>query len=177
MSRYDRSWPVALGAVVFGVLFGGWIVGVPGFLTGADHTPTVRPSDGLRGPLAPPRRPLPPPTYRPPMVLSNSGTYKALEKLKRSEDPAQRASAAGILSLSVEPERVLAPLTFALENDEDVFVRLVSAQSIGRLGAPEGLEPLTRAATADPSPRVRAMAAEAHDSLLARIPVQRNDGG
>lgn len=109
------------------------------------------------------------------MVLSNSGTYKALEKLRTSTNPAVRASSAGILSLSVEPERVLPALVDALENDHDEFVRLAAAQSIGRIGAVEGLAPLTRAVANDPSDRVRTMAIEAHDSLMARVPVVRKD--
>lgn len=109
------------------------------------------------------------------MVLSNSGTYKALEDLK-SPRAEIRASGAGRLSLSAEPERALPPLIGALENDDDAFVRLVAAQAIGRLGAEEGLAPLMRAAANDPSERVRAMAVEAHDSLLARVPVERSGG-
>lgn len=172
MSTNDRTWPVALVAVAVGALAGAWIFGSP-FDALGPTTPTVDPRDGLRGPIAPPPRPLPPPRYRPPMVLSNSGTYKALDDLKGATDPILRASGAGRLSLSVEPERVLPALIYALENDADAYVRLVAAQSIGRLGATEGLAPLTRAAADDPSPRVRAMAMEAHDSLMARVPVAR----
>lgn len=176
MKRYERTWPVAVLAIVVGAV-GGWaLLGPPSVGAGPSPAERVSPRDGLRGPIAPPPRPRPPPSYTPPMVLSNSGTYKALEKLRTSTDPAIRASSAGILSLSVEPERVLPALSDALENDQDEFVRLVAAQSIGRIGAVEGLAPLTRAATNDPSERVRAMAIEAHDSLMARAPVVRKDG-
>lgn len=75
--------------------------------------------------------------------------------------------------MSAEPERVLPALIGALEGDDDEFVRLVAAQSIGRLGAEEGLAPLMRAAADDPSAWVRGMAVEAHDSLMARVPVVR----
>lgn len=185
MSRHERSWPLAALAVALGLVSGAWLVGMPsvdlevpgsGLLRGrAGRTPTVHPRDGLRGPIAPPPRPRPPPRYRPPMVLSNSGTYKAMAKLD-DPDPRLRASAVGVLALSAEPERVLPAMISALEGDADPFVRLVAAQAIGRLGAEEGLAPLMRAAADDPSPRVRAMAVEAHDSLMARVPVVRNDG-
>lgn len=185
MSKHERSWPLALGAVVLGIAAGSLFLGVPwpkvplpGLTSlGQDRgVPTVEPRDGLRGPVAPPPRPRPPPSYRPPMVLSNSGTYKALEAL-RSPDASQRAAGAGTLSLSAEPERVLPALIGALEGDDDEFVRLVAAQSIGRLGAEEGLAPLMRAAADDPSAWVRGMAVEAHDSLMARVPVVRDGGG
>ena len=183
MRGYERSWPLAVVAVGLGVVAGsiwtGWRpldVPIPGVSWERDAgTPTVDPRDGLRGPVAPPPRPRPPPRYRPPMVLSNSGTYKALEAL-RSPDADERASGAGRLSLSAEPERVLPALIGALEGDDDEFVRLVAAQSIGRLAAEEGLAPLMRAAAGDPSARVRAMAVEAHDSLMARVPVVREEG-
>lgn len=107
------------------------------------------------------------------MILSNSGTYNALEAL-RSPRAEIRASGAGRLALSIEPERALPALIGALEGDEDAHVRLVAAQAIGRLGSTDGLAPLMRAAANDESPRVRAMAVEAHDSLMARVPVERS---
>ena len=175
MRDYDRTWPLAATAVALGVAVGASVLRVSSLHTSHDSPPIVTPRDGLRGPLAPPPRPLPPPQYRPPMVLSNSGTYKALEAL-RSPRAAIRAGAAGVLALSAEPERALPPLLGALEMDADPYVRLVAAQAIGRLGAEEGLAPLMRAAANDPSERVRAMAREAHDSLLARVPVVRPGG-
>lgn len=175
MSRYDRSWPLAVLVIVIGVAVGTSILGVAVAAVGLGDPPSVDPRDGIRGALAPPARPLPPPRYRPPRVLSNSGTYKALEDLK-SPRAEIRASGAGRLSLSAEPERALPPLIGALERDVDPYVRLVAAQAIGRLGAEEGLAPLMRAAANDPSERVRAMAVEAHDSLMARVPVERRGG-
>lgn len=172
MKNYDRSWPVALIAIVLGVAAGVMTLGLPSPEVGEHDHPLIDPRDGIRGLPAPPARPLAPPRYRPPRVLSNSGTYKALEAL-RSPRPEIRASGAGILSLSSEPERALPALIGALEGDEDAHVRLVAAQSIGRLGSEDGLAPLMRAAASDPSPRVRSMAVEAHDSLMARIPVER----
>lgn len=176
MKRYERTWPVAALAIGVGAVAGWALLGPPSVGAGPSPAERVSPRDGLRGPIAPPPRPRPPPSYTPPMVLSNSGTYKALEKLRTSTNPAIRASSAGILSLSVEPERVLPALTRALESDGDEFVRLVAAQSIGRLGAGEGLAPLMRAATGDTSERVRTMAIEAHDSLMARVPIVEEDG-
>ena len=171
MKNYDRSWPVAAVAIVLGSTVGVMILGLPS--RGGEHGhPTVSPREGIRGRPAPPARPQAPPQYRPPMVLSNSGTYKALDAL-RSARPEIRASGAGVLSLSSEPERVLPALIGALEGDEDPYVRLIAAQAIGRLGFEDGLAPLMRAAANDPSPRVRAMALEAHDSLMARVPVER----
>ena len=107
------------------------------------------------------------------MILSNGGTYDALDDLKSPRPEIRAAAVPARLSLSAEPERVLPALIGALEGDADPFVRLVAAQSIGRLGAEEGLAPLMRAASADPSARVRSMAVEAHDSLMARVPVTR----
>ena len=175
MRDYDRSWPLAATAIALRVAVGSSVMGVPTLRIGHKDLPSVDPRDDIRGPLAPPTRPLPPTQYRPPMVLSNSGTYKALDAL-RSPRAEIRASGAGRLSLSAEPERALPSLIGALENDDDPFVRLVAAQSIGRLGAEEGLGPLMRAAANDPSERVRAMAVEAHDSLMARVPVTRGGG-
>ena len=175
MSRYESSWPLAIIVIGIGVAVGTSVLGVAVLDIGHDDPPSVDPRDGIRGALAPPARPLPPPRYRPPMVLSNSGTYKALEALN-SPRAVIRASGAGRLALSAEPERALPPLIGALENDDDAFVRLVAAQAIGRLGAEQGLAPLMRAAANDPSERVRAMAVEAHDSLMARVPVERRGG-
>ncbi len=173
MRNYERTWPLAAAAVALGVAVGTFGLGIPRLRGGREDVPIVRPRDGLRGYPGPVPRPLPPPQYRPPMVLSNSGTYDALEALK-SPRAEIRAGGAGRLSLSAEPERVLPELIGALEHDDDPFVRLVAAQSIGRLGAEEGLAPLMRAAANDPSERVRAMAVAAHDSLMARVPVERN---
>lgn len=174
MKDYESTWPLAAAAVVVGVAVGTFVLGgVPELQRTHDDVPIVEPRDGLRGYPGPVPRPLPPPRYRPPMVLSNSGTYDALEDLK-SPRAEIRAGGAGRLSLSAEPERVLPELIGALEHDDDPFVRLVSAQSIGRLGAEEGLAPLMRAAANDPSERVRAMAVAAHDSLMARVPVERS---
>lgn len=172
MSRHTTTWPIAAIAVAMGVATGVAVAGIP--FGGPDRSglATVDPADGIRSRPAPPARPLPPPRYRPPRVLSNSGTYDALEDLKSPREVI-RASGAGRLSLSAEPERVLPALIVALEDDEAPRVRLVAAQAIGRLGAEEGLAPLMRAAANDPSPRVRRMAAEAHDSLMTRVPVQR----
>jgi hypothetical protein len=175
MDTHERSWPLAAVAILLGAAVGAIGLGLPVIDVGHRETPSVDPTDGIRGRLAPPPPPLPPPRYRPPAVLSNSGTYKALDALK-SPRAQIRASGAGRLSLSAEPERVLPALIGALENDGDPYVRLVAAQAIGRLGAEEGLAPLMRAAAADPSARVRAMAVAAHDSLMARVPVVRRDG-
>ena len=172
MKNYDRTWPLALVTIVLGSAMGLVSFGVATRSGGGHDYPMVDPRDGIRGRPAPPARPLPPPSYRPAMVLSNSGTYKALDAL-RSPRPEIRAGGAGRLSLSSEPERALPALIGALERDRDAFVRLVAAQAIGRLGSEEGLAPLMRAAANDPSPRVRAMAIEAHDSLMARVPVER----
>lgn len=175
MRKHESTWREAAGAIALGFVVGAIVLGVPFFEFARGDVPLVEPRDGIRGPLAPLPRPLPPLPYRPPMVLSMSGTYKALEDLK-SPRAEMRASGAGLLSLSVEPERVLPSLIGALEHDDDPFVRLVAAQSIGRLGAEEGLAPLMRAAAHDPSERVRAMAVEAHDSLMARLPVGGGGG-
>lgn len=175
MRNYERSWPLAVGAIALGVAVGASALGIPTLDIGEEARPSVEPRDGIRGELAPPPRPLAPPRYRPPAVLSNSGTYKALEALK-SPRAQTRALGAGTLALSAEPERVLPALIGALENDTDEHVRFIAAQAIGRLGAEEGLAPLMRAAANDPSGRVRAMAIQAHDSLMARVPVER-DGG
>jgi hypothetical protein len=175
MRKYESSWPLAVIVIAIGAAVGTSVLGVAVAGIGRADPPSVDPREGIRGALAPPARPLPPPRYRPPRVLSNSGTYKALEALN-SPRAVIRASGAGRLSMSAEPERALPPLIGALENDVDPYVRLVAAQAIGRLGAEEGLAPLMRAAANDPSGRVRAMAVEAHDSLMARVPVERSGG-
>ena len=176
VKKYDSSWPLAAFGIATGVVVGAVLIGIPFLETRGDQLPSVHSRDGLRVAAPVRTRPLPPPSYRPPMVLSNSGTYKALERL-RSPRAEIRAGGAGVLSLSAEPERALPALFNALEHDADPFVRLVAAQAIGRLGAEEGLAPLMRAAANDPSERVRRMAVEAHDSLMARVPVQRSGGG
>jgi len=173
MRNYETTWPLAAAVIVLGVAVGTFVLGVTRLRSGHEDVPIVEPRDGLRGYSAPVPRPLPPPRYQPPMVLSNSGTYKALEALK-SPRAEIRAGGAGRLSLSAEPERALPALIGALEHDDDPFVRLVAAQAIGRLGAEEGLAPLMRAAANDPSERVRAMAVAAHDSLMGRVPVERS---
>ena len=188
MKRYDRTWPVAVGAIGMGLLIGHAVLPtVARTLTGThsevaqpapEPAPVVRsvevaPTPAIRS-AEPPRE----------IRLSELVEYElgdVLRVLRYGEVAADRRNAATLLGSSTEPRRVLGALMISLRTDESAEVRFMSAASLGRIGLPAALGPLHLAATVDSDERVREAAVAAlrlldrHESVPVLLEVLETD--
>lgn len=103
--------------------------------------------------------------YKPEPILDTyDGVDRLIDALKYG-DVDQRRGAARELG-SLETLRALYPLIYALEKDEDLFVRFYAAKSLGKLSSRDALPALRKAAAEDPEEIVRDEAAEAIEAIL-----------